>query len=869
MNATISIASGSETGLGAGKRAGSNLKRIMIAHLLVALCCIAKAQAAPTITGLLVNGVVSNTGPVGATLTIQGTGFGASIGFSTATLNGIALAGPGEAAVSWTNTAIVAVIPETVSSGPVIVTVGGVSSNSVSFFIGALITQVSPTSALAGTGVIIGGQGFGTSGGTVTFNGVSAVTTGWADTDIAATVPTGATAGPIVVNVSGQLSNGWPFTPTPSISSLSSNFGVAGTAVTISGDSFGNSQVSGSTVTFDGVPATVSKWTNTSIIATAPSGATTGYVVVSVNGVPSAGIMFTYTPSITSLSPIPVLADGLITIGGTNFGSPLSTDVVTFDGTTATVNSWSNTSIVAVVPGNVAAGTVVVSVNGVDSNAFSFALTSPYTFSVSYAPNGDVLSANDNVNGNWVYAYDGFNRLTCSNLSSNGSCSSPTSGSVTYTYAYDRYGNRWQQNGPSTMLLTFNNSQNRMDSYSYDAAGNLLNDGFHTYTYDAENRIIEVDSGQTAAYNYDGDGERIQKTVGSVVAQYLHDLSGNTITELNSSGVWTRSEIYAGGRHLATYGGGSSGATYFVQNDWLGTERARVLPDGDLAETCTSLPFGDGQTCTGAADPTPNHFTGKQRDTESNLDNFGARYYASTMGRFITPDWAARATAVPYAVFGDPQTLNLYTYVENGPLNRVDADGHGGNGGGTAGNCSLQSSDSACNRQNQGVKANPAQNKKDPPAPKKGFAVLPTIAGAVDLGVGKAGATAQGSATATVPLPFVDKTLHPHLGVEASGSLDAYAGQHTAAQPKQDKDSFVFGAFAGVGAGPTFTNAGNAPAMKSMTNTLNVDLGLGPAASISVSSGPSGVSSFTITFGWGYGAAVTETNTATATAPSQ
>src|SRR6266478_1506607 len=74
----------------------------------------------------------------------------------------------------------------------------------------------------------------------------------------------------------------------------------------------------------------------------------------------------------------------------------------------------------------------------------------------------------------------------------------------------------------------------------------------------------------------------------------------------------------------------------------------------------------------------PNHckFTGKERDTESGLDNFGARYFTSNLGRFMTPDWAARPTAVPYAVFGDPQSLNLYTYVENAPLNRVDADGH-------------------------------------------------------------------------------------------------------------------------------------------------------------------------------------------------
>jgi RHS repeat-associated protein len=425
----------------------------------------------------------------------------------------------------------------------------------------------------------------------------------------------------------------------------------------------------------------VGLWTNNNITVTAPSGATTGYVVVSVNGVPSAGQMFTYTPSITSLSPIPVLADGIITIGGNNFGSPLPTDNVAFNGVSATINAWVNTSITAVVPGNVTAGTVVVSVNGVASNAFSFSLTSPYTFSLSYAPNGDVLTVSDSVNGNWVYAYDSFNRLSCSNLNSNGSCSSPTSGNPTYSYTYDRYGNRWQQNGPSTMLLSFTNSQNQMDGYSYDAAGNLLNDGNHSYVYDAENRIVQVDQGQTAKYIYDAQGQRVQKTSGgAVVAEYLHDLSGNTIVELNSSGVWTRAEIYAGGRYLATYGGGASGTTYFVQQDWVGTERARVLPNGDVYETCTSLPFGDGQTCSGGTDPSPNHFTGKERDSESGLDYFEARYDASSLGRFMTPDLdndpQGEPSAVPYADLNDPQTLNLYSYVRNNPTTLTDPDGH-------------------------------------------------------------------------------------------------------------------------------------------------------------------------------------------------
>jgi RHS repeat-associated protein len=70
--------------------------------------------------------------------------------------------------------------------------------------------------------------------------------------------------------------------------------------------------------------------------------------------------------------------------------------------------------------------------------------------------------------------------------------------------------------------------------------------------------------------------------------------------------------------------------------------------------------------------------TGKERDGESNLDDFGARYYSSGYGRFMTPDWAAKPTAVPYANFGNPQSLNLYSYVKNNPSTMGDPDGHVG-----------------------------------------------------------------------------------------------------------------------------------------------------------------------------------------------
>jgi len=68
--------------------------------------------------------------------------------------------------------------------------------------------------------------------------------------------------------------------------------------------------------------------------------------------------------------------------------------------------------------------------------------------------------------------------------------------------------------------------------------------------------------------------------------------------------------------------------------------------------------------------------TGKERDTESGLDYFGARYYASNMGRWMSPDWADKPEAVPYSSLDNPQSRNLYGYVGNNPLSKADADGH-------------------------------------------------------------------------------------------------------------------------------------------------------------------------------------------------
>ena len=69
-------------------------------------------------------------------------------------------------------------------------------------------------------------------------------------------------------------------------------------------------------------------------------------------------------------------------------------------------------------------------------------------------------------------------------------------------------------------------------------------------------------------------------------------------------------------------------------------------------------------------------FTGKERDAETGLDFFDARYFSGAQGRFTSPDWSPIPQAVPHVDFGDPQTLNLYGCVRNNPLRYTDSTGH-------------------------------------------------------------------------------------------------------------------------------------------------------------------------------------------------
>jgi RHS repeat-associated protein len=260
-------------------------------------------------------------------------------------------------------------------------------------------------------------------------------------------------------------------------------------------------------------------------------------------------------------------------------------------------------------------------------------------------------------------------------------------GSSGLIWAYDSFGNLQSEtlaSGSSMSLpqpaASVYDANNRVMGYSYDASGNLKSDllrGSSSYQYDAENRI-SLAFGSTA-YIYDAEGNRVAKEsvsggVPTLTNQYILGLGGEQVTEIDGNGNWLHSNVYEDGKLLATY---DTTGLHFHFSDWLGSRRMQASGTGTVDETCQSLPFGDQLNCTGpASDATEQHFTGKVRDNESGLDYFGARYYQSNAGRWMSPDWADKPEAVPYSSLGNPQSLNLYGYVGNNPLSNSDADGH-------------------------------------------------------------------------------------------------------------------------------------------------------------------------------------------------
>jgi RHS repeat-associated protein len=307
-----------------------------------------------------------------------------------------------------------------------------------------------------------------------------------------------------------------------------------------------------------------------------------------------------------------------------------------------------------------------------------------------------VTGTKDTYAGSWTYGYDRLDRVM--------NAAAPT-GSV--SYAIDPFGNKTGQtvtagSGPAPSFGVNANNQLTGTGISYGGRGHMTADGLHTYSYDVENRLYSVDN--TTCYAYDGDGDRVATTncnvknagngtTSGITAEFLYDTNHRLMTEINvSTEQMTRANIYAAGTFLAEdspypFLTNSSVATQLRITDQVGSLRGLTdlgNPNNLWSGAWSSFPYGDGTSTGDGGDSGDNPggmlFTGKKRDPESGNDYFGARYYSSRMGRFLSPDYTEAADngpdPIPHADLSNPQSFNLYAYVNNNPLSHIDVDGH-------------------------------------------------------------------------------------------------------------------------------------------------------------------------------------------------
>ncbi|WP_263418066.1 RHS repeat-associated core domain-containing protein [Terriglobus albidus] len=332
--------------------------------------------------------------------------------------------------------------------------------------------------------------------------------------------------------------------------------------------------------------------------------------------------------------------------------------------------------------------------------------------SSGYAADGKITAYSDSVNGTWSMdnGYDSLNRIATA-------FQTPVGRSSQYfCWDYDSFGNRTTQSisqsifggspgdkctSRATGALAVNNwvhyDQNNRPTESWasaspgslspDSAGNLTSDGQNSMLYDQEGRLCAVSGpGGNIGYLYDAQGQRVAKgTITSLscnpsqngftmTEEIITTAGGAQTVRFDSQGAWTESDLTVGGQLAATYRNDGQDA-HFHMADWLGSKRFTTTSDGAPELKCESGAFGDGQICsalaTNASDVSNVHFTDKERDQESGLDYFGARYYGSSIGRFMSPDPSGLAYASP----GNPQSLNLYSYALNNPLRFIDPSG--------------------------------------------------------------------------------------------------------------------------------------------------------------------------------------------------
>src|SRR5581483_7553668 len=368
-----------------------------------------------------------------------------------------------------------------------------------------------------------------------------------------------------------------------------------------------------------------------------PSGAPPGWVAV-------PGTTFTYTYD-TMGRPSKLTANGADSVKDAVYGPAGELKSLWYSGVTETRTYNSRlqvTRITAVLAGYGSAGTMDIE----------------YRYAANQN-NGQVVQTKDWVTGEEVtYQYDALERLM------HAETTGPEWGT---TYTYDGFGNltgKVTTKGTAPVLsVAVDPATNRMVGQSYSASGALLSvtsPGVATALYDVENRLVAPNSNDALRYDYDPQNKRVWSYAGSGAdTATFFGVDGRFLGSYTFSAQWGKffvneTAVYFAGRKI-----GSPGAAVY---DRLGTKRLDLRGPFERAGY---FPYGEEQQAT----TSPKEYATYTRGA-AGLDYADQRYYASTSGRFLTPD-PYRASAAPE----NPQSWNRYAYVGNDPVNWNDPRG--------------------------------------------------------------------------------------------------------------------------------------------------------------------------------------------------
>ncbi|MFT3867139.1 MAG: RHS repeat-associated core domain-containing protein [Nibricoccus sp.] len=287
------------------------------------------------------------------------------------------------------------------------------------------------------------------------------------------------------------------------------------------------------------------------------------------------------------------------------------------------------------------------------------------------------------LSGGWGsytnYSYTDRQELGASGkyqLNTDGSAGGAQAGAAR-SYGFDAMGNRTaDQNGSYTP-----NALNQYEAtpfagaISYDANGNLTNDGMRGFAYDAENRLIAVTQGSSVwNYKYDYLGRRVEKSgTGIATTRYIYD-GWNLIAELDSNGTLTRRFAWGPDVSGTAQGAGGVGGLLLIDAYLGGNSQYYPFYDashnvlglydgsGSVAAAYQYDPFGNLQSAAGSySTANPFRSATKYTDDETGLIYYGMRYYQPNLGRFINRDPAEEQGGI-----------NLYAFCGNDGVNRYD-----------------------------------------------------------------------------------------------------------------------------------------------------------------------------------------------------